>query len=254
MSGLGFVLPKRWPTPAELAAHAARMLHIRAGSGITPTMLGVPTIRNQSRTQACGGFDLFQCANIWRQTKGLPPLDYSPRFPYWNARRYGVHDDASVIDSGIDPDNMVLAASDFGVCLEADCPFDPATINEKPGPLAYQNGQSLKIQLTPIFEVGQSLVDAICHVISVERLPVFMAISVTPGYDNATRTNGVVDDPSGPSRGGHAICAYGDEADESIWTAGSWGTGFGRDGSVLLKPSFATQNVIYAASFEVLPS
>lgn len=255
MSGIGFLFPKRWPTVGELAAHAARMLHVRAGAGaVTPTMLGTPTIRNQTTTQACGGFDLFQCANIWRQTQGLEPLDYSPRFPYWNARRYGVHRDQDVRDEGIDPDNMVLAAEDFGVCLEQDCPFtdDPVGINERPGAVAYQNGQALKIKLSPIFETGQWLVDAICHVISVERLPVFAAIEVVPAYDNATKTNGIVNDPSGPSRGAHAICAYGDEPDSSIWTAGSWGTGFGRNGSVLLKPEFAPR-IVYAAGFEVIP-
>lgn len=252
MSGLGFLFPKRWPTAAELAAHAARMLHVRAATTV-PTKLGIPTILDQGNSSACGGFDAVQCVHIWKQVNGIASVIGSPQFAYWNARRYVVHDDASIEDSGIDPDNMVMALADFGSCTLDDCPFsdDPTAINQKPGAVAYQNGQSVVCKLSPIFATGQDLVDAIKHVISVERKPVFGAIDVVKAYDNATNTNGVADDPSGDSRGGHAICFYGDDAD-GIWSAGSWGTGFGLHGSVLLTDRFASQRVLYAAGFEVL--
>lgn len=253
MKGLGFRLPKRWPTRDELWAHSERMRRMHAAAAPEPTMLGTPYILDQGNASACGGFDAEQCIYIYQQARHVVSPIGAPRFSYWNARRYDVASDADVSDSGIDPDSMIRALADFGSCIEQDCPYtdDPSGINERPGAMAYQNGQKIVCQMQPIFETGQPLVDAVKHALSVERSPVFLAIQVTPAYDNATDTNGVADDPFGEPRGGHAICCYGWD-NEGLWTAGSWGRSFGRDGSVILTPRFAGQNVVYAATLEVL--
>lgn len=243
--GLGFKLPSRWPSKKELVAHAARASSARAAAGYYPMVLGSPTILDQGGAGACTGFAAVQCAHI-ATGKDI----CSPAFSYYNNRL--CMNEGSISDSGADPDSVDAALNQFGLCPLEDAVYsdDPYAINARPHDLAYMAAQQIKCNLQPILETGSALFDACTHVLSVEQLPLFLAVEVTPAYDNSTGS-GFADDPSGPSRGLHAICAYGWD-DIGILTAGSWGTAFGRNGIVTLSPRFLGANCVYAASFEVL--
>lgn len=246
--GLGFKLPSRWPTQAELRAHAERMTRVKSYLASAPVSLGVPEILDQGNAGACTGFAAVQCHHI---ASGNPIR--SPMFSYWGNRIAGGATEQSLSDSGADPDGVKAALNSFGLAPMIDAPYsdDPAAINSRPPDLAFLTAQAIKADLSPILETGNLLFDACAHVIEVERKPLLIAIQVCPAYDNSTDTNGVADDPSGPSRGLHAICVYATTG-SGLLTAGSWGTSFGRAGTVELSTRYVAANVVYAAAFEMV--
>lgn len=245
--GLGFNLPKRYPTVAEFKAHAARMTRVRARTVAGGVSLGIPTILDQGSAGACTGFAAVQCAHI-----ALGGPIRSPMFSYWANRIAGGASEDSLSDSGADPDGVRAALNLFGLAPMGDAPYSdsPSLINRRPHDLAFTAAQPVKANLSPILESGSALFDACAHVIEIERKPLFLAIEVVPSYDNSTDTNGIADDPSGNSRGLHAICGYASTG-SSLVTAGSWGVNFGRAGTVELTANYVGARVVYAAAFEV---
>lgn len=253
MSGTGFVLPKRWPTRAEVERHSWKMSAARAadaGSLFVPTRLGTPTIIDQDGSSACFGFTLVQGAHIWRQARSIPSEIPSPMVPYWFARREAVRSDTDVIDEGSDPDSMIAAARDFGASSWVSDPFDMARINDRPGDVARTDAQKLPCRLTPILETGTGLWTAIQHAIQYDRTPVLCAVEVTPSFDRCL--GGVVEDyPTESSRGLHAQCLYETEVNGAR-TANSWGIGWGQMGTALLSVAFLGARVVWAGRLEVL--
>lgn len=241
--GLGFKpLARPWRA-SEIQRHILRVA--KQQTGLSPLLLGTPTILDQGGTGACTGFAAVQCAHI---STGAPIC--SPAFSYYVNRLMGANDPVDITDDGADPDNVDAALNQFGLAPMIDAPFDESRINAKPHDLAFIAAQRVKADLFPILDLGDSLWPTIQHVVSVERKPLFLAIKVTPAYDNSTDTDGFADDPSGAVRGLHAICGYG-TSDRGAVTAGSWGTSFGANGSVVLSPAFLAANCVYAASLEI---
>lgn len=244
----GWIPPKRWPTREEIGAHQARMARASASSTFLPTTLGTPTILDQLETSACFGFSFVQAVHIARQARGESSQIPSPMVPYWAGRREALSADQDVTDSGIDPDSMVAAANDFGCSSMAEDPFDPARINERPSDAALLAAQRLICTIEPILATGPDLWTAIQHVIAIERKPVLVALNVVPAFDNAGQTGDIVDDPSGPSRGGHANLLYGIEA-RGAKDANSWGVGeWTPDGTAILTPRFLAGAVMWAGA------
>lgn len=248
----GFNFPKRWPTVDEISDHSARMAKARAArvrQMHAPTVLGFPTILDQGDTGYCFGFAAVQAIHVRRQAIGMASEIPSPAIPYWFARREEVASDDEVTDSGSDPDGMTKALADFGACPMSSDPFDASKVNERPNDVALLTAQKVTCQLQPILETGADLYLAMQHVISVERLPVIVALDVVPAFDDPPM--GIVDDPSGVSRGRHAQCIYGfDEI--GMLDAGSWGTSDGVNGIKRLTPKFVGVRVVWAGSLEVL--
>lgn len=241
--GLGFKpLVRPWKA-VEVQRHIARVA--RQQSNLEAVRLGDPTILDQGGTGACTGFAAVQCAHI---ATGQPIC--SPAFSYYANRLVAVADASEISDDGSDPDSVDAALNQFGLAPMVDAAFDETRINMPPGDLAFVSAQRVKADLQPILDLGDSLWPTVQHVISVERKPLFIAIKVTPAYDNATDTFGYADDPSGTVRGLHAICGYG-TSDGGLITAGSWGESFGAAGSVTLSPRFLAANCVYAASLEI---
>lgn len=245
----GWVPPKRWPTREEFAAHHARMSAARAVSApLGPVTLGTPTIPDQLDTSACFGFAAVQAIHI---ATGKPIG--SPLVPYWCARREAAAADTDIADDGSDPDSMIAALNDFGACPMAEDPFDPAKINGRPSDVAMLAAQQTRCAVEPLLATGPELWTAIQHAICVERLPVLVALEVVPAFDAAGSTGGIIDDPSGQSRGGHAQCLYGVTA-EGAQLAGSWGIGqWTPDGCAVLTPRFIAGAVMWAGALRVQP-
>lgn len=245
--GLGWVPPKRWPTPQEIAHSHARLMAAQATT-FTPTTLGTPTILDQGGTGSCFGFAAEQGMFLDCQVNGIPRGVFSPAIPYWFARREAVTSDDAIQDIGSDPDSMIQALADFGSCALDQAPFVEADVNQRPPDAALIAAQKMRATLSPIIATGSALYDAIRHVIQVERKPVLIALEVVPDFDNCP--GGVVDDPSGRSRGGHANCIFG-FSDEGLLDANSWGLGWGNNGTATLTPRFVAGAVTWAGSIEV---
>jgi hypothetical protein len=249
--GIGFVFPSRWPTRDEFRSHSLRMKGARAvADTLSPVKLGTPTILDQLDEGSCGGEAEVQAIHVELQARGLPSVILSPAFPYWCARREAVASDEDISDSGIDPFDMIAAIASFGACLEEDMPYDPRKRNEKPGAMAFSTAQKMRARMLPILEGGEDLWPALQYVMSVERLPVFIGIDVMPAFDHVG-PDGIVDDPRGTSRGGHANLLYGWD-ERGALDANSWGTGWGVDGTCILTPRYLAERCHFAASVEVL--
>jgi hypothetical protein len=249
----GWIPPKRWPTRDEIAAHQFRMSRANAVETFVPTRLGSPTILDQGDTGACFGFAAAQGIHIDVQAMGKPSSIPSPTIPYFYARREAVSTDAEVTDSGSDPDSMIAALNDFGACPMASLPFDASAVNAPPGDVALLAAQKVRCSLSPILATGSELWTAIRHVIQVERCPVLIALEVVPAFDAAGDTGGIIDDPTGTSRGGHAQCIFGFN-DEGAMDANSWGLGnWTADGTAILTPRFLAGAVSWAGALQVMP-
>jgi hypothetical protein len=252
----GWAPPSRWPTVAEIETHQARMIRATAIKTFAPTTLGVPTILDQDLgapdgTGACFGFAAVQAEHIDRQVRGQSGEILSPVIPYFYARREAVSSDAEVTDSGSDPDSMTAAMNDFGACPMSTLPFDASRINMPPGDVALLAAQKVRCKISPILATGPLLWTAIQHVICIERLPVLIALNVVPAFDNAADTGGIIDNPSGTSRGGHAQCLYGVTA-QGAQDANSWGIGqWTPDGTAILTPRFIAGAVMWAGALEI---
>lgn len=253
MSGTGFVMPRRYPTRAEIESHAFRMSAARAreaSGSFVPTKLGEPTIKDQRGTSACFGFAAVQGIHIYRQAHSIPSELSSPMVPYWAARRETVASDNLVVDDGSDPDGMRAGLADFGASSWESDPFDEARINQRPGGVTLTDAQKLPCRLTPILETGPDLWVAVQHAIQFDRMPVLVAVEVTPSFDRAL--GGVVgEDPGEASRGLHAICGFASEAG-GLRVANSWGIGFGDMGTAILTPGFLGARVVWAGRLELV--
>lgn len=247
----GWIPPKRWPTREELAVHHARMFRATASGAFSPVTLGRPTILDQLDTSACFGFAFVQGVHIARQALGKTSEIPSPMVPYWAGRREALSADQDVTDSGIDPDSMTEAANDFGCSSMAEDPFDSARINERPSDTAMLAAQRTICTIEPILATGPELWTAIQQAICVERLPVLVALNVVPAFDNAAATGGIIDNPNGTSRGGHANCLFGVNAKGAL-DANSWGVGeWTADGTAILTPRFLAGAVMWAGALKV---
>lgn len=248
---LGFVLPDRWGSHAEMRFHASRMRSVNSLSGaLSPTKLGIPTVLDQGDVGSCGGQAIVQGIYIDEQANGITSEIRSPAFPYWCARREAVASDEDVTDSGIDPFDMVDAIADFGACSYRTMPYDTREPNRKPGALAFQTAQRVRAKMAPIFVAGDDLFDVCKHVLTFERKALFLGIEVRPAFDNVG-SDGIIDDPSGESRGLHAIAGFGwDEPGVDI--ANSWGHGWGRGGLGILSPRYLAECCVFAASVELV--
>ena len=87
------------------------------------------------------------------------------------------------------------------------------------------------------------------HAIQIERCPVLIALEVVPAFDNVG-ADGIVDDPTGPSRGLHAQCLYGFDNVGAL-DANSWGTSWGRHGGATLTPRFLAGAVVWAGALSL---
>lgn len=246
MKAMGFVMPRRWPTPWELAQHAERIIRARLAALPPSAVLGTPDIRDQGNAGSCMGFSVAQGIYIDEQAHGVADAKLpSPVVPYWFARREGVSSDADITDSGSDPDMMVKAINDFGACEWETLPYVDTDVNVPPSDVAIATAQKLDCTLEPLLSTGQDLYLAIQHAIAVERQPVVIGFNVGPGYDNVG-PDGIVDDPSGPYRGGHANCVFGYDETGAL-DANQWGTAWGRNGCCTMTPRFIAGAVVFAA-------
>jgi C1A family cysteine protease len=143
---------------------------------------------------------------------------------YYQSRAYhGAQKD----DGGTYPRLAFRALREYGFGLEGYWPYDPALYATPPAPALYQHSfdQSQIVQYhrcsdDPTERPGQ-IVAALASL-----KPVCLGIQVDRGF---------MDDPggfwrySGPSLGGHYVCAVGANA-EGVLIVNSWGTGWGEGG------------------------
>lgn len=212
-----------------------------------------PSVQNQGSTGSCQAFSAaMQLSFLYRRIHRGSFLRFSPRYLYDEYLR-GKSDSGSYLEG-----DVAKIAAD-GVPKYKAFPFGPNSLNlpdygtEWPIPgYAIAAAQQYKFPVTvqTIAEDpggGQGVIDAIKQAI-VQNYAVNIDFEVFPGYDQATQTGGIIENPTPGqvSRGGHAntIIGFSDSIRYSDGSVGGfrvrnqWSTAWGDHGDGWMSYSY----------------
>lgn len=186
-------------------------------------------VEDQGQTNSCVANAIVGALELHQRKAGMPPVDLSRLFLYYNARSLGkkeAEDCGSYIHHGM---AAVLA---FGVCEERMWPFEKAMVTAAPTEACFKNANSYEAIQFARTPRGEPAMAALA-----QGLPVAFGIVLpTECYRVAAQT-GTVPNPdtiqvtSAPS--GHAMLMVGYDMDEKVYfVRNSWGPGYGRDGYI----------------------
>ena len=193
-----------------------------------------PPIWDQLSSSSCTGHGTVRAIMFSRAKAGLPFVDFSRLFPYYNAR---LAEGDPQQDGGAAIGDVVAASQKYGDCPYADLPTDMKLITEPPTTGAFADAVVHKT-LTATRVLGSSALSLqyhFRHCMAVLGVPVIIGISVYESFesDQVAKT-GVVPMP-GPNEvmvGGHCIVAVGyDDTTGLITAQNSWGVNWGQAGS-----------------------
>jgi len=157
---------------------------------------------------------------------------------------------AAISDSGVDPYSLVIAAKDFGICLERDWPYDPWRVNAEPTPKPRIRAQCARVSVSPLYAHGERLWDLVRATLA-QSVPVMLAIETDEAFRSCKDATpiGPPKDPDGSMT--HAITLHGYEGDVANGI-NSWGLDFGVRGLFRMTKE-AVGAAVFAAAVEELP-
>jgi hypothetical protein len=188
---------------------------------------------NQGTTSSCTGHGSTAAIMYARAKQGLPFIDLSRLFPYWNGR---AAENGTGTDGGATIADVISASQKFGDCPYADLPTDPALVTTAPSVKAFTDAILHKsLGASRVYgATTASTAYHFKHCIDVLGLPVVVGITVYESFesDEVAKT-GVVPMP-GPREavlGGHCILgvAY-DDSTQMVLCRNSWGEDWGQKG------------------------
>jgi len=192
-----------------------------------------PPIWDQGNTNSCVGHGSTGGIAYARAKQGLPYIDLSRIFPYWNAR---VAEGTETQDSGASVGDAIAASQQFGDCPYTDLPTDLALVTVAPPSQAFSDAIVHKaLTATRVWgSNSEGLQYHVKHCIDVLGLPVVFGFTVYESFESdAVAASGIVPMP-GPSElvvGGHCVRAVAyDDAAQRVKCANSWNTDWGEAG------------------------
>jgi C1A family cysteine protease len=187
---------------------------------------GFSSVEDQLNEGSCTGQALAGVLEFLQIKAGVPFVDLSRQFAYYNARLLDGNTD---YDAGSTIRTIVKAARRFGVCRESLWPYDVSTLSDKPLDKCYEEAE--KHQVTAYQRLRN--LDEIRDCIAM-GLPVIFGFTVYEHVmsDEVAKT-GVVRMPNKDESvlGGHAavFAAYDDNREVLLWR-NSWNKTWGMDG------------------------
>ena len=192
-----------------------------------------PPIWDQGDTNSCTGHGATRAIAYQRAKQGLPYLELSRLFPYWNGRMI---DKAGPADEGATIGAVIQAAQQFGDCAYSDLPTDPKLAIIPPSAQAFADAvQHKALSATRIWGADSSGLEYHSkHAIDVGGIPPVFGITVYESFQSDRVGNtGIVPMP-GPkeeSVGGHCIVAVAyDDPSQMFTCANSWSDSWGLKG------------------------
>jgi C1A family cysteine protease len=193
----------------------------------------LPPIWDQGDTGSCTGHGSTRGIEFVRAKQGLPYVDFSRLFPYYNAR---VAEGDPGQDSGASVGDAIVAHQTYGDCPYADLPTDPTLVTVKPSAAAYADAISHKA-LTATQVLGSTSASFeyhFKHCLVVLGLPVIFGFTVYESFESdAVASSGIVPMPGANEtvEGGHCVAATAyDDATGLVTCDNSWGTSWGQKG------------------------
>ena len=183
-----------------------------------------PPVYDQGQLGSCTANALAFAFRFERMRQGLPALDPSRLFIYYNER---VIEHTVNEDSGAELRDGIKTIAQQGVCDNLDWPYDISQFKVKPSAQAYADAQK---DLALKYERINNLdLNAIKSCIASGFVFPF-GFWVYSNFPMNSRT-GKIPMPTGSKEGGHAVCgaAYSDYT-QRIYGPNSWGPDWGDKG------------------------
>jgi hypothetical protein len=213
------------PAPAptlSLGAQAALPRRVDLRAHCTP-------VEDQGHTNSCVANAIVGALELHQRKAGMPPIDLSRMFLYYNARSLAKNeakDVGSYIHHGM---AAVLA---YGVCEERMWPFEKAMVSTPPTEACFKNAQSYEAIQFARTPRGEPAMAALA-----QGLPVAFGIVLPTECYRAAEKTGTIPCPStievqsAPS--GHAMLIVGYDMDEKVYfVRNSWGPSYGQNGYI----------------------
>lgn len=209
----------------------------------------LPPIWDQGQTSSCTGHGGARAIAYARAKQGLPFMDPSRLFPYYNARK---REGTTGSDAGASIADVIAAAAEYGDCLYERWPTDPKLVTVKPYASCYT--EAIKHQALTTTRILGSTRDAFeyhfKHAIASLEVPPVFGFTVYESFesDEVART-GLVPIPKRGERikGGHCVVARAyDDGNRVVKCDNSWSARWGREGSfylpydLIFNPEFAS--------------
>lgn len=203
-------------------------------------------VRDQGEEGACTGFALTGMLQGLRAKSGLPFVELSPSFVYFEERKI---EDATGLDAGANPEDGLRVLERIGCPPERDDAYVPGNVSAPPSIQAIDHADRQRIATW--WPVRRLRGDAAAAVAPIRALlaggtPVNAAVLVHSSF--ATAPGGSVPIPAGdaedPVLGGHDIVLVGYRQDSALPGGGgfifrnSWGTSWGDGGHGVLPYSY----------------
>jgi hypothetical protein len=239
---------KLQPTPKDHPFYLRPMYHTirnlllearaKANGGLTKLAAPAPDfvnwtggrapIRDQGDEGCCSG---FQSRNVrwlahWLATGMAPPEDFSPAYPYWQARDIqGTQNQ----DSGATIGDELAGMEQAGICEERFMPYVVGGFATPPSQQALENAATHKVDLQAVPVDYSSFANI--HQVLADRHPIIFGFAVPPSFESVG-SDGHLPDPTGEtSLGLHAGSADSCSLKDGWMTdPNSWGSGWGCGG------------------------
>jgi hypothetical protein len=209
------------------------------GSVITTGFL--PPIWDQGQTSSCVGHGTTRAIAYARAKQGLPYVDLSRLFPYWNAR---VVEGGQATDSGASVGDGIAASLQFGDCPYTDLPTDAALVTTQPSSQIFANAiKHRAFTATRIFGANPTAFQyRFKHCIDLLGFPVVFGFTVYESFESDQVANTGVAPMPGPNEqivGGHCVAAVAyDDTTQLVTCDNSWNTTWGQAGRFQLPYSY----------------
>lgn len=213
---------------------APKLVLSGTAGGIPPAMDLRPycsTVEHQGDLNSCAANAVVGAMEYHRNRAGLPPMELSRLFVYYNARKLA---DREKADEGTLMHHAMAALLAYGVCEERMWPYQEAMVNEAPTQACYSNATRYEA----IEYARTDTPDLILAALGSGLPVVFGAAFPSEFYDEASRTGAMpyVPQASGERPAmGHAMLLVGyDLASRMFIIRNSYGTEFGARGYALV--------------------
>lgn len=154
-----------------------------------------PPRADQGFTSECVGEATARALATMERIAGLPPVELSPRQPYYGGRRLSTPYDQKVVDHGVQPRDVMEYVRENGICTLGACPRSFAKINWRPTRTARREATARSGGMYfRVIGTGDKRGEAIRKLLGVGLIPE-AGIRVTQSYQRAAGPD-VIDYPA----------------------------------------------------------